>query len=107
MEPLQYSILTREVSSTSNTFTRILQGYGIRISMDGRGRWRDNVHIERLWRTVKYEDIYLEGYENLRALKRGLASYFDFYNRYRFHHNLDYETPDQRYQSFQAKDVAA
>ena len=46
--------------------------------MDGRGRWRDNVHIERLWRNVKYEDIYLEGYENLRALKRGLASYFDF-----------------------------
>jgi len=92
---------------TSNTFTQILQDYGIRISMDGRGRWRDNVHIERLWRTVKYEDIYLEGYENLRALKRGLASYFDFYNRYRFHQNLDYETPDQRYQSFQARDVAA
>jgi putative transposase len=75
--------------------------------MDGRGRWRDNVHIERLWRTVKYEDIYLQGYENLRALKRGLASYFDFYNRYRFHQNLDYETPDQRYRSFQSKDLAA
>jgi putative transposase len=92
---------------TSNTFTQILQDHGIRISMDGRGRWRDNVHIERLWRTVKYEDIYLQGYENLRSLKRGLASYFAFYNHYRFHQNLDYETPNQRYRSFQAKDLAA
>ncbi len=92
---------------TSNTFTQILQDYGIRISMDGRRRWRDNVHIERLWRTVKYEDIYLQGYENLRALKRGLASYFAFYNHYRFHQNLDYETPDQRYRSFQIKELAA
>jgi putative transposase len=75
--------------------------------MDGRGRWRDNVHIERLWRTVKYEDIYLQGYENVRSLKRGLASYFVFYNQYRFHQNLDYETPDQRYRSFQAKDLVA
>ena len=92
---------------TSNSFTQILQDHQIRISMDGRGRWRDNVHIERLWRTVKYEDIYLQGYENVRALKRGLTSYFDFYNRYRFHQNLEYETPDQRYRSFQAKDLAA
>lgn len=92
---------------TSNSFTQILQDHGIRISMDGRGRWRDNVHIERLWRTVKYEDIYLQGYENLRALKRGLASYFDFYNRYRFHQNLDYETPDQRYESFKSGEKAA
>ena len=92
---------------TSNSFTQILQDHGIRISMDGRGRWRDNVHIERLWRTVKYEDIYLQGYENLRALKaRAWSSYFDFYNRYRFHQNLDYETPEQRYRSFQANDLA-
>ena len=91
---------------TSNTFTRILQDYGIRISMDGRRRWRDNVHIERLWRTVKYEAIYLQGYENVRSLRRGLSSYFAFYNHYRFHQNLDYETPDKRYQSFRAKDVA-
>lgn len=92
---------------TSNSFTQILQDHEIRISMDGRGRWRDNVHIERLWRTVKYEDIYLQGYENLRALKRGLALYFDFYNRYRFHQTLDYETPDQRYRSFQIKELVA
>ncbi len=75
--------------------------------MDSRGRWRDNVHIERLLRKVKYEDIYLQGYESLQALKQGLASYFDFYNRHRYHQNLDYETPDQRYRSFQAKDLAA
>ena len=92
---------------TSSTFIQLLKDQGIRISMDGRGRWRDNVHIERLWRTVKYEDIYLHGYENLRALKRGLTSYFNFYNQYRYHQNLDYETPEQRYRSFQAKDMAA
>ena len=92
---------------TSNTFIHLLQEQGIRISMDGRGRWRDNVHIERLWRTVKYEDIYLQGYENVRSLKRGLVSYFVFYNQYRFHQNLDYETPDQRYRSFQDKDLAS
>ncbi len=92
---------------TSNSFTQILQDHGIRISMDGKGRWRDNVHIERLWRTVKYEDIYLQGYESLRSLKRGLESYFRFYNRYRFHQNLDYETPDQRYESFKVQEKAA
>lgn len=85
---------------TSNTFTQILQDHGVRISMDGRGRWRDNVHIERLWRTVKYEDIYLQGYENLRSLKRGMDAYFRFYNQHRFHQALEYETPDQRYRSF-------
>jgi hypothetical protein len=60
----------------------------------------------RLWRTVKYEDIYLQGYENLRSLKRGLESYFRFYNQYRFHQNLDYETPDQRYESFKIQEMA-
>jgi len=56
---------------------------------------------------VKYEAIYLQGYENVRSLRRGLASYFAFYNHYRFHQNLDYETPDQRYRSFQIKELAA
>lgn len=92
---------------TSNTFTQILQNYHISISMDGRGRWRDNVHIERLWRTVKYEDIYLQGYEDIGSLKRGLRSYFKFYNQERFHQNLDYETPDQRYESFQMQALEA
>ena len=75
--------------------------------MDGHGRWRDNAHIERLWRTVKYEDIYLQGYEDIGSLKRGLRSYFKFYNQERFHQNLDYETPDQRYESFQVQALEA
>ena len=86
---------------TSNTFTQILQNHHVQISMDGRGRWRDNIHIERLWRTVKYEEIYLRGYDDVGSLKRGLRSYFQFYNQERFHQHLDYETPDQRYRSFQ------
>lgn len=92
---------------TSNTFTQILQNHHVKISMDGRGRWRDNVHIERLWRTVKYEEIYLQGYDDLGSLKRGLRSYFEFYNHRRFHQNLDYETPDQRYESFQIRALEA
>ncbi|MEJ5183907.1 MAG: IS3 family transposase [Rectinemataceae bacterium] len=87
---------------TSTSFTRILQDYGIRISMDSRGRWRDNVHIERFWRIVKYEDIYLQGYEDLRSLTRGLKAYFAFYNHDRYHQNLEYEIPDQRYESFKS-----
>lgn len=64
----------------SNSFTQILQDQGTRVSMECRCDWRDNVYIEKPWRTVRYKDIYLHGYENLRALRRGLASYFDFYN---------------------------
>ena len=92
---------------TSNTFTQILQDLGVRISMDGLGRWRDNVHIERLWRTVKYEDIYLQGYEDLRSPKRGMDAYFKSYNQHRYHQTLHYETPDQRYRSFQKQELAA
>ena len=65
------------------------------------------MHIERLWRTVKYEDMYLQGYEDRGSLKRGLRSYFRFYNQERFHQNLDYETPDQRYESFKIQALEA
>jgi len=92
---------------TSNTFTQILQNHHITISMDGRGRWSDNVHSERLWRTVKYEDMCLQGYEDRGSLKRGLRSYFRFYNQERFHQNLDYETLDQRYESFKIQALEA
>jgi putative transposase len=92
---------------TSNTFTRILHEQHIRISMDGRGRWRDNVYIERFWRTVKYEEIFLRGYGDLGSLKRGLHSYFKFYNQRRFHQNLDYQTPDECYASFQPQVLEA
>jgi putative transposase len=75
--------------------------------MDGCGHSRNKRYIERLMRSVKYKDMYLQGYENLRALKRGLTSFFNFSNQYRYYQNLRYETPEQRYRSFRAKDLAA
>jgi len=82
---------------TARTFTTILEDAEIRISMDGRGRALDNIFIERLWRTVKYEDIYLMAYDSVAALIAGLARYFHFYNYERFHQALDYRTPAQVY----------
>ena len=80
---------------TSDEFTTTLSNVGIRISMDGRGRALDNVFIERLWRTVKYEDIYLREYIDGHALYAGLTRYFRFYNHQRPHSALDYHTPAQ------------
>jgi putative transposase len=73
------------VQFTAEAFTGRLQAAGVQISMDGRGRCLDNVFVERLWRTVKYENIYLYGYESVRELQRGLSTYFAFYNEERFH----------------------
>ena len=70
---------------------------GSQMSMDGRGRWMDNVWIERLWRSVKYEDIYINDYPTLPAVRRGLMAYFDFYNHRRRHQSLDYRTPAEVY----------
>jgi putative transposase len=84
---------------TSEGFTGLLTGHGVRISMDGRGRWLDNVFIERLWRSVKYEEVYLKGYENLPEARRELAAYFDFYNKRRRHQGLKDRTPDEVYWS--------
>ena len=78
---------------TSNEFTQILLDKGIKISMDGRGRVFDNIFIERLWRSVKYEDIYLRGYETCKEVIDGLARYFPFYNNLRPHQALDYKVP--------------
>ena len=80
---------------TSERFTRALEQAGIRISMDGRGRALDNVFVERLWRSVKYEDLYLKSYEDGRSLHVGLDAYFRFYNHERFHQSLNYLTPAQ------------
>lgn len=80
---------------TSPKFTGRLGEAGVRISMDGRGRALDNVFVERLWRSVKYEDIYLKAYEDGQTLRTGLASYFRFYNHERFHQSLNYLTPAQ------------
>jgi putative transposase len=66
---------------------------GVRISMDGRGRWMDNVFIERLWRSLKYEDVYLKGYADGGEAKAGISAYFAFYNERRLHQALGYRTP--------------
>jgi putative transposase len=82
---------------TSEAFTRVLKDHGVAISMDGKGRWLDNVFVERLWRSVKYEDIYLRAYETPAALRAGLDRYFAFYNSRRRHAALDRRTPDAVY----------
>jgi putative transposase len=82
---------------TSPLFTDLLEACGVAISMDGRGRALDNIFVERLWRTVKYEDIYLKDYETGWALETGLSSYFDFYDNERLHSSLGYRTPAEVY----------
>jgi len=84
---------------TSDAFLGILESHGINISMDGRGRWIDNVFVERLWRSVKYEDVYLKAYGSIAEARRGLREYFEFYNCRRRHQSLDRRTPDEVYWS--------
>ena len=88
---------------TGRAFLRMLKDRGIRISMDGKERWRDNIYVERLWKTVKYEAVYLHAYEDVRPARRDLKEYFRFHDGDRQHQSLGlgYETPDQRYASFQ------
>ncbi len=80
---------------TSGDFTGRLENEGIQISMDGRGRVFDNIFIERLWRSVKYEEVYLKDYIHVGDAVEGLSRYFDFYNRERLHQALGYRTPNQ------------
>jgi hypothetical protein len=82
---------------TAEGFTGRLEAVGVAVSMDGRGRAADNVFVERLWRAVKYEDVYLRCYESVPELERGLGAYFAFYNRERFHQSLGYKTPAEVY----------
>jgi putative transposase len=82
---------------TSETFTRRLKDEGIQISMDGKGSWRDNVFVERLWRSVKYEEVYLKAYASVTEARRSIGTYLDFYNRRRPHSSLDGVPPDQFY----------
>ena len=82
---------------TSEAFTGVLKNNGIEISMDGKGRWVDNVFVERLWRSVKYEDVYLRAYETPLDLRAALARYFECYNTRRRHSGLDRRTPDAVY----------
>jgi len=82
---------------TSTAFTRVLEEAGIRISMDGKGRWIDNVFIERFWRSLKYEEVYLHAYDDVREARRGIERYMAYYNLQRRHASLDRQTPEQAY----------
>jgi putative transposase len=82
---------------TSTEFVGLLQGNGIQISMDGKGRWVDNVFVERLWKSVKYEEVYLHAYDTVSQAREGLQRYFNFYNGHRPHSSLDGKTPDSVY----------
>ena len=82
---------------TSEAFTEPLLALGVQISMDGRGAWRDNIFVERLWRSIKYEEVYLHAYESVGQAKAGIARYIDFYNSHRPHSSLDKMTPDEFY----------
>ena len=82
---------------TSAAFTGLLRDNGIAISMDGKGAWRDNVFVERVWRSVKYEEVYLRAYESVAHARASLGRYIDFYNAKRPHSSLDARTPDQAY----------
>ena len=82
---------------TSTAFTTVLKAHAVAISMDGKGRWVDNVFVERLWRSVKYEDVYLHAYDTPASLRAGLAGYFQFYNGRRRHRSLGRRTPDVVY----------
>lgn len=82
---------------TSADFTGLLKQHGIRISMDSKGCWRDNIFVERLWRTVKYEEVYLRAYDSIPEAKTHLANYLSFYNSRRPHQTFDGQTPDTIY----------
>ena len=93
---------------TSDAFTQTLQERGIRVSMDGKGRYLDNIFVERLWRSIKYEEVYLKAYQTVAEARVGINAYLEFYNRRRPHQSLGYRTPAQVYQKGQAeKRVAA
>ena len=84
---------------TSEKFTGVLEGLGVDVSMDGRGRCLDNIFIERLWRSLKYEEVYLRDYRLVPEARAGIARYFQFYNYERPHQSLEYRTPADLYQS--------
>jgi putative transposase len=83
---------------TSKEFIAMLEGYGIRISMDGIGRCLDNIFVERTWRTLKYECIFLHDYNTMTQLSNGLDAFIAFFNDERLHQGLDYQTPNEVYE---------
>lgn len=92
---------------TSEAFTTVLKEANIRISMDGKGRWIDNVFIERLWRSLKYEEVYLKAYESVKEAKESIKTWMNFYNEERTHQSLDRQTPDEVYFQNTKKNNAA
>jgi len=88
---------------TSQAFTGMLLEQGIQISMDGKGRYLDNIFVERLWRSVKYEEVYLKAYQNGTEARKGIGAYLDFYNRERPHQALGYRTPGQVFEEEQPR----
>ncbi len=103
-------MLRRPIESTqftSHDFTSVLLKAGIAISMDGKGSWRDNVFVERLWRSIKYEEIYLRAYDTVSDARASIGRYLTFYNGRRPHSSLDRQTPDQAYFNRPPQSVAA
>ncbi len=92
---------------TSEAFTRILLEQGIQISMDGKGRYTDNILVERLWRSIKYEEVYLKAYQNGTEARKGIGAYLDFYNQERPHQALGYRTPGGMFQEEQVALLSA
>ncbi len=91
---------------TSEAFTGLLLEQGIQVSMDGKGRYQDNIFVERLWRSVKYEEVYLKAYQTVAEARTGISAYLEFYNHQRPHQALGYRTPAEVYLSDQeAKEV--
>lgn len=82
---------------TSEEFISAMESRGVRISMDGKGRWKDNIFIERLWKSVKYEEVYLKAYDSLGEARNQLEAYFDYYNHQRRYQGPDRRTPDEVY----------
>lgn len=95
------------VQFTSEDFTNVLINNAVKISMDGRGRAMDNIFVERLWRTVKYEDIYLHDYRGMQEAYEGIKKYFEFYNNERQHQSLDDKTPKEVYTATLSGNLAA
>ena len=92
---------------TSEDFTGILKKHGIQISMDGKRRWVDNVMVERLWRSLKYEEVYLKAYESVEEARRSIGIYLNFFNQGRKHQSLGERTPDEVYYEDQISAKAA
>ena len=90
---------------TGKAFTGLLEQHGVNISMDGKGSYNDNLFIERLWRTVKYEEVYLKAYGDGREARAGIGNYFRFYNTQRPHQALGYRTPAEKYTTIPFEDT--